>query len=331
MPPNSVNSARRYGFLAIAVLLHVLAFFALYHLVIFSAPPAPIEDTQIFQQIKIAPRPITPPTPPPVTLPTIPLPNFQPSSAGASQAASSPAAAVTAITMPNVTPSINESANTAMVALSRLPTTDTNPVTTSANGTANTGDTAENGNGEGNADSGAGRGPIGAIGVGANHIPEKEKLAIILDDSSSVTDTHANDRILQTKSTTYPNAIYIGAPNAGGHYIPNPKNDTEIAASTTLANLPSPLNAIPRDAESKDLYAGIYIAIHRGMTSVLLVSDFQNNGYPDVRTDAATTNVIAAMRAAHIKLYILTIQLDPPQTLSDYAEESGGNSSDYRK
>ena len=62
--------------------------------------------------------------------------------------------------------------------------------------------------------------------------------------------------------------------------------------------------ALPRpDVYTVDLYAGIYYAIRHGMTSVVLVTDFEDGYIP-----AATRAVLAAMRAAHISLSIVSVE-----------------------
>ena len=95
----SPEKRQRFVFLGLGLLLHVVAFYALGHFIIFSASPPP-DAEQVFQMVNIQPPAAAAPSPPP--------PPPQPPMSEASGGGSKSAAALPIITTPTVMPHFNE-------------------------------------------------------------------------------------------------------------------------------------------------------------------------------------------------------------------------------
>jgi len=154
---------------------------------------------------------------------------------------------------------------------------------------------------------------------------EDDKVVIIIEKRPGT-------RYLEILQRRYPKAAFILALSGRGDYSPSPhealSDPLQRLGGITVVDRQRFQSLIGQDAEvripdaiSDDLYAGLYWAIQHGSKSAILISNFQ-----DGNTLSATEAVVAKMRDAHIRLFVVSGHTTPYVDLINYANANGGKS-----
>jgi beta-lactamase regulating signal transducer with metallopeptidase domain len=170
--------------------------------------------------------------------------------------------------------------------------------------------------------------------VDALHLPDGAKTVLILP--CDFYDTDLTNLITEAVSQC-PAATLIASWNSDGRYKPDHEGEVTPSVTTTsddpknpwpnwgkLAPDKAPAGWINPPAKSpaayaNDIYGGMYWALAHGFNTLVLINSFRNGD-----RSSATQAMIATLRAAHARLYVITHAADPFGGLADYARESGG-------
>jgi hypothetical protein len=312
------------------VLAHILAFLALAHRVVFSAPD---DHASEFMRVKIAPLP-QPPTKPLPPVPPMPTLEF----------ADGNGAGGSSDLLPSISPpqiSVIHSFNDTIAKVINSDIQNSRNETIRFMGQSNIDRQIH---GAGNAEStdnvagnGVGTGPGEDKGAsetgGVFPTPQDENVVIIVEKQPG---TH----YLYALRHQYPKATIILSWSGRGDFSPDPKiwipvpNRPCNPDGTVTPDPQHPwideqeLDVKGPDIFTNDLYAGMYWAMDHGSKEAIVISNFDvitnaQYGY----NPAATRALIRAMRSAHLQLFVVAGgQVSPLKDLSDFAIECGGTS-----
>lgn len=171
--------------------------------------------------------------------------------------------------------------------------------------------------------------------IAALHLIDDKKTAIITECFIDGGEDNPRNLIVQAINLC-PTASVVFSWNSDGRYLPDPK-ESSPPLSTTPPDAKNPWpnwRDIPQNQApafyinpprkspvvySSEIYAGIYWALNHGFKSIVLLNSFNSGDRP-----SATQAIIAAMRAAQVRLDVISPKNAPYTGLSDYALESGG-------
>jgi beta-lactamase regulating signal transducer with metallopeptidase domain len=161
--------------------------------------------------------------------------------------------------------------------------------------------------------------------MAALHIPNDSRTAIVTE---GVWGGSPLQNLIVQAIDLCPTASVVLSWNSDGRYIPDPKAAASSSGLTTPPDSKKPWINWTENPPGKspviysnDIYDGIYWTINHGFTSVALLNTFSSGDRP-----SATQAVIAAMRSAHLRLFVVSPEYSPYSGLVDYALESGGAS-----
>jgi hypothetical protein len=160
---------------------------------------------------------------------------------------------------------------------------------------------------------------------------QQENVAIVVEKQPG-------SHYLEALRHSYPKAFIILAISGKGEFSPNltirgPSDQQCNPDGTITIESMTPwikeqeIDVKAPDVFSCDLYAGIYLAMQRESTSVILISTFSDLSLSENRSSSSTKALINEMKSVHLRLFVVDGgSVLPLSELSNYANDSGGTS-----